>query len=251
MALQGSKRNKKKVKRFNRPTDERIRDDQSYKYTKGGDFTTRLGEEYIGEYHLRSDGKTYTGPTKPQGRIDNSIQLLPFYNSMDNFVYDKLHKFHTPIKDHTEPIPYTYNVRPSDGMYDLGFDTRYFVQRRGLGNYAIEINSTQRDRFGSDLGIDSNIYDYVDVLWQLTGTIEFIEATNKKRVNIASTTIPDITSLISNYIQFAIATNQTEFGDPESLLTRNKLTSGNKPTLKKTFDRQSGKIIPPEPLPPR
>ena len=249
MGAQGSKRNRKKSKGFNRPTPGQIiRDEQSYKYTKGGEFTTRLGEEYIGEYHRRNDGKIYTGPIKPQGRIDNSVQLLPYYDDMDNFVYDKLNKFYTPLKDHTDPIPYTYNVRPSDGMYELGFDTRFFVQRRGLGNFAIEINSDQRDRFGTDLGIDPNIYDYVDVLWQLTGTIEFIEKTNKERINVASQTIPDLPSLITNYTQFAIPTNQTEFGNPESLLTNNKLTSGNKPAFRQTFDRQTGKIIPPRPL---
>ena len=247
MALQGSKRNKKKGRGFKRPTPEQIiRNEQSYKYTKGGEFTTRLGEAYIGEYHLRSDGKVYTGPIKPQGSIDDSTQLLPFYTANNNFVYDRLHKFSTPIKDHTEPIPHTYNIRPSDGIYELGFDTRYFVQRRGLGNYAIEINSSQRDKFGRRLGIDSNIYDYADVLWQLTGTIESIKRTNKERINIASQTIPDLPTIITNYIQFAIPTTQTEFGNPEALMTKNKLTSGNKPSLKKTFDRQSGKIIPPE-----
>ena len=252
MGQKGSKRNRKKSKGFNRPTPGQIiRSEQSYKYTKGGEFTTRMGEEYIGEYHRRNDGKIYTGPTKPQGHIDKSVQLLPYYDDMDNFVYDRLHKFVTPLKDHVDPIPYTYLVRPSDGMYELGFDTRFFVQRRGSGNFAIEIDSIQRDKFGSDFGIDSNIYDYVDVLWQLTGTIEFIEKTNKERINIASQTIPDLASLISNYTQFAIPTTQTEFGNPESLLTNNKLTSGNKPVLKKTFDLQSGKIIPPEPLPRR
>jgi len=252
MAKQTSKRNNKRKKDFNRPTpDQSIKASQSYKYTKGGEFTTRMGEEYIGEYHRRNDGKIYTGPTKPQGRIDNSVQLLPYYDNMDNFVYDRLHKFVAPLKDHTEPIPYTYIARPSDGMYELGFDTRFFVQRRGLGNFAIEIDSLQRDKFGSEFGIDPNIYDYVDVLWQLTGTIEFIEKTNKERISIASQTIPDLPSLITNYTQFAIPTTQTEFGDPESLLTKNKLTSGNKPVLKKTFDLQSGKIIPPEPLPRR
>ena len=41
MALQGSKRNKKKGRGFKRPTPEQIiRNEQSYKYTKGGEFTT-------------------------------------------------------------------------------------------------------------------------------------------------------------------------------------------------------------------
>lgn len=252
MGSPGSKKNRKKNKGFNRPTPEQqFKKSQTHKYTKGGEFTTRNGENYIGEYHLRRDGKIYTGPVKESKGIDKSIQLLPFYDDNDNFVYDRLHKFVTPLKDHTEPIPYTYRVRPAEGMYEQGFDTRYFVQRRGLGNFAIEINADQRNRFGSTFGIDPNIYDVVDVMWQLTGTLEYIEATNKDRVRQASFVVADIQSLISNYTQFAIPTEQTEFGNPEALMTRSLLTAGNKLIRKKTFDPKTGRIIPPEPLDPR
>jgi len=248
----GSKKNRKKKRGFNRPTPEQLsKKSQIHKYTKGGEFTTRNGEDYIGEYHLRKDGKIYTGPIKKEGSTDTSIQLLPFYDDNNNFVYDRLHKFVTPIKDHTEPTPYTYKVRPAEGVYEQGFDTRYFVQRRGLGNFAIEINADQRNRFGSEFGIDPNIYDVVDVMWQLTGTIEYIEATNKDRIRQASFVVADVQSLITNYTQFAVPTKQTEFGNPEALMTRSMLTAGNKATRKITFDRETGRIIPPKPLPSR
>jgi len=249
MATSGSRKNSKKAKRFKRPTPEQLRkNDQIHKYTKGGEFTTTNGEEYIGEYHLRFDGKTYTGPVEGSQDIDKSLQLLPFYKNTNNFTYDKLNKFVTPIKDHTPPTPYTYKVRPAEGVYELGFDTRFFVQRRGPGNFAIEIDADQRNRFGSDFGIDDNIYDVADVMWQLTGTIEFIETTNKDRIRQASFIVPDITSIITNYTQFAVPTEQTEFGNPEALMTKSMLTSGKKATRKITFDRKTGKIISPKPL---
>ncbi len=248
MGTSGSKKNSKKTKRFKRPTPEQLlKNSQIHKYTKGGEFTTTNGEEYIGEYHIR-DGKTYTGPTPNSQGIDKSLQLLPFYSNANNFTYDRLHKFVTPIKDHTEPTPYTYQIRPSEGVYDLGFDTRFFVQRRGLGNFAIEIDGDQRNRFGSDFGIDDSIYDVVDVMWQLTGTIEYIEMTNKDRIRQASFIVPDIASLITNYTQFSIPTKQTEFGNPEALMTRSMLTAGKKATRKITFDQVTGKIITPKPL---
>jgi|TARA_R110001592_G_scaffold74606_2_gene226572 hypothetical protein len=252
MGSLGSKKNRKKPSAFNRPTPEQqFKASQIHKYTKGGEFTTTNGEEYIGEYHLRKDGKIYTGPVQNTNNRDTSIQLLPFYDDNDNFVYDKIHKFVTPLKDHTEPTPYTYKVRPAEGVYELGFDTRHFVQRRGLGNFAVEIDSNQRNRFGSEFGIDPNIYDVVDIMWQLTGTIEYIEAVNKDRIYKASFTVADIQSLITNYTQFAVPTKQTEFGNPKALMTRSLLTAGNKLTRKITFDQKTGKIIPPEPLPPR
>lgn len=240
MAKLGSKKNRKKAKGFKRPTPEqRFRKSQTHKYTKGNEFTTTNGENYIGEYHRRKDGKIYTGPEKPKGAIDTSLQLLPFYDDNDNFVYDRLHKFVTPLKDFTEPIPYTYRVRPVEGVYEQGFDTRHFVQRRGPGNFAIEIDADQRNRFGSEFGIDPNLYDVADVLWQLTGTIETIEKTNKDRVRQASFVVTDIQSLITNYTQFAIPTTQTELGSTEALMTKSLLTKGNKITRKITFDQKN------------
>ena len=245
---QGSQTNARKKQSYSRPTPEQlVVDGQSYKYTKGQEYTTIDGREYIGEYHLRRDGKAYTGPTPTTNT--NTIQLLPYYSSNNNYTYDRLLQFNYPIKDHTLPIPYEYAVRDEDGVYAQGFDTRHFVQKIGIGTYAIEISSQQRDRYGSRLGIDNAIYKVVDIQWQLTGTLQAIESANKERVNIASQTLPDLPFTIRNYTQYARATSQTQFNSLDSLLAKDrKLLNGAKPMFRQTYDRVTGRIIKPQRL---
>mgnify|MGYP003655639707 CR=1 FL=1 len=237
--------NRAKKSNYSRPTPEiLIQAGMSYKYTKGEEFTTVLGREYIGEYHLRKDGKFYTGPTQPIDGRDDSVQLLSYYRDHNNFDYDRLQEFVTPVKDQSDPIPYEWQVRTADGLYELGYDTRYFVQKRGLGTYAIEIDLTQRDSFGSPDGIDSRIYDVVDIRWQLTGTLSALEAANKDSVNIASRTIPDLPFIIRNYTQYAKATEQALFSSLDSQLRKkDQKMIGNKVKIKQTFDPETGKII--------
>jgi hypothetical protein len=240
-----SRDNKKKKKNFNRPTPELlIQGGLSYKYTKGGEFTTVLGREHVGEYHIRKDGKIYTGAVQPITDRDDSIQLLSYYKNHNNYNYDKLSEFVTPVKDQSDPIPYEYQVRDADGLYELGWDTRYFVQKRGIGTYAVEIDSSQRESYGSPDGIDSRIYDFVSIRWTLTGTFKAIEAANKKNVFIASQTLPDLPFIIRNYTQYAKATTQTEFSSLDSQLRKkDQFMSGKKVRIQQTFDRKTGQII--------
>ena len=248
MANSRDNRRKSNVQ-YSRPTPEQIvSDGLSYKYTQGREFTTVNGEEYLGEYHIRKDGKFYTGPKQITNGRDDSIQLLPYYEFENNFMYDKLNKFVTPVKDHLDPVPYEYVVREEDGVYEEGYDFRYFVQRRGKGNYAIEIDQLQRDRFGSNDGIDARIYDLIDLQWQLTGTLQAIERVNKDRVNVASTIISDLPFVIRNYTQYARPTSQTEFGQLDALLRRKDKQIGGRqaPPIRQTIDRETGLIIPPK-----
>ena len=248
---QNYKNRQKSQEQFNRPTPEiLVKDTLSYKYTQGKEFTTINGEEYIGEYHIRKDGKYYTGPTPPTQGVDNSQQLLQYYENYNNFEYDKLKSFASPVKSHTDPVQYEYTLgNDPENAYRLGYDTRYFVQRIGIGTYAIEIDQAQRDRFGSSTGIDSGIYRLADVHWQLTGTLEFIERTNKDRINQASQLIPDLPFIIRNYAQYARITNQSVFSSMDSQLrTKDKFMSGRKVTFKQTVDRNTGLIIPPKPF---
>jgi hypothetical protein len=245
-----SRDNRRKANaQYNRPTPEQIISDElSYKYTQGEEFTTVNGEEYIGEYHIRKDGKFYTGPRQITNGRDDSVQLLSYYEFDNNFVYDKLQGFVTPVKDQADPIPYEYAVREEDGVYEEGYDFRYFVQRRGKGTYAIEIDQQQRDRFGSKDGIDARIYDLVTIQWQLTGTLEVIERLNKDRINIGSQIIPDLPFLIRNYTQYARPTSQTQFDQLDALLRRKdkKMSDRSAPPLRQTFDRETGLIIKPK-----
>jgi hypothetical protein len=240
-------------RQYSRPTPEQIvPDGLSYKYTQGGEFTTMRGEEYIGEYHIRKDGKTYTGPRKITEGRDDSEQLLPYYEFANNFAYDRLNNFVSPVKDQADPVPYEYVVREEEGVYEDGYDTRSFVQKRGKGTYPMEIDQLQRDRFGSRDGIDARIYNVVDIRWQLTGTLEAIERVNKERVSRGSLIIPDLPLLIRNYTQYARPTKQTQFNSLDAdLRTKDKLIKGKNVPIRQTIDRETGLIITPIPYPNR
>lgn len=238
----------KRAKNFKRPTPEQIISDElSYKYTFGEEFTTVNGHEYIGEYHRLKDGRVFSGPIKSITGLDRSVELIEFYASKNNFAYDNLQDFKAPLKKHSDPEPYEFVVASDDGGYGEGFVMRYFVQKRGLGTYAIEIDELQKDKFASKDGIDGRIYRFVDVRWQLVGTPEIVEEQNKIRVNIASITIPDLPFLIRNYTQYARFTSQTEFDSLDALLRkRDKFIKDGGVPIQKTYDRKTGQIIPPQ-----
>lgn len=238
----------KRAKNFKRPTPEEIVSDElSYKYTFGEEFTTINGHEYVGEYHRLKDGRVFTGPRKSITGLDRSVELIEFYEFHNNFVYDNLNDFKAPLKKHADPKPYEFTIDPDDGAYGEGFVMRYFVQKRGLNTYAIEIDQIQKDKFASKDGIDGRIYRYVDVRWQLVGTPELIEERNKVEVNIASTTIPDLPFVIRNYTQYASFTSQTEFDSFDALVRkRDKFIKDGGVPIKKTYDRKTGRIISPE-----
>ena len=252
---------------FKRPMPEMItNDDLSYLYTFGREYTTIDGKEWIGEYHIRKGGLAFTGPVQSKTERDDSIALLPYYESQNNYAYDRLYNFVAKLKDHADPIPYEFAVREEEGEYEQGFTTRYFVQKIGIGTYAIEIDQEQRDRYASREGIDNRIYRLAAVIWRLTGTLQSIEEANKKAVSEASILIPDLPFNIRNYTQYARPTQQTVFPMQDSLLISRKtnispeqqipgtpisvkklIDTKTPPPIKRTYDPQTGLITPPKP----
>lgn len=220
-------------------------DSNEYYYTKGKEFTTENGEEYVGEYHLLPQGQAFTGPTRnTTGKGANTPRrLFPYYSNYDSFVYDQIFLFDTKVKQFVQPIPYLYSPREEEGVYVDGFDMRYFVQRRNADTYAIEINEEQFNRIGKAGGIDDSIYAYVAVIWKLTGTFPSIEAENKRIINVASQELPALPYAIPSYTQFARETLQSVFNNEDSYYVKPKYRS-NKPPIRQTYDRATGRIIP-------
>lgn len=214
-----------------------------YLYTKGKEFTTETGEEYIGEYHVKRGGQAYTGPTSNTTSGISSRPLYPYYSNHDQFIYDRIFEYKPLVKQHTQPIPYFYTPRESEGVYDAGFDIRFFVQRRNADSYAIEIDGNQFDRVGREGGIDSAIYASVALHWRLTGTLAAIEELNKRNTNIASTELPGLPFAINSYTQFARPTLQTTFNNEDSQYIR-PAYKNNKIPIKQTYDSATGRILP-------
>lgn len=211
------------------------------KYTKGKEFMLENGEEYIGEYHVVEGGGAFVGPA-PKTTV-RPIRLRSYYTVHDQFIYDRLHKFQVPVKLNSQPQPYIYIPNESEGVYVNGYDYRYFVQKRNSDTFAIEINSVQYERIGKTAGIDGGLYAAAAIRWRLTGTLEFIERTNKTNVNVASAELPALPFSITSYTQFARPTAQDyENNEDVDLLKprhKNQIT-----LIKKTYDPITKRIIP-------
>lgn len=214
-----------------------------YLYTKGKEYTTATGEEYIGEYHIKRSGQAYMGPVEDTAKDNSTTALFSYYGNPDHFIYDSLFEYSPPVKQHTQPIPYFYTPREAEKVYEDGFDLRFFVQRRNADTYVIEISGNQYDRIGTTNGIDSAIYASVALHWRLTGTLQSIEEINKRNVNIASVELPGLPFAINNYTQFARPTLQDKFDNPDVLLFRKKYKN-NVTIVKQTYDPTTGRILP-------
>jgi len=211
------------------------------KYTKGKEFMLDSGEEYIGEYHIVEGGAAFAGPA-PKTTV-RPVRLRPYYAVHDQFIYDRLHQFQVPVKLYNQPQPYIYIPNESAGAYVDGYDFRYFVQKRNTDTFAIEIDSNQYERIGKNTGIDGGLYAAAAVRWRLTGTLEFIERTNKTNVNIASVELPALPFSITSYTQFARPTAQDYENNEDADLIKPRHKKQNI-VLRRTYDPITKRILP-------
>ena len=213
------------------------------RYTKGKEFTTEYGDEYIGEYHVTRDGTAYAGPIAQKKDLQPKKRLLPYYANYDVFAYDRYFNFYPQQRAFRQPIPYVYAPVESEGVYVNGFDFRYFVQRHNSDSFAIEINSEQFNNIGKPYGIDNALYAFAAVRWRLTGTLDFIERTNKTNTNVAAQQLPALPYSISNYTQFARPSVQAKENNEDADLIRPQHKNRAIP-IKKTYDSITGRILP-------
>lgn len=172
------------------------KNDGMYLYTKGGELSLN-GQNYIGEYH--AEGNVYkTGPVVDK----SSLTLHRLYKNADHYAYDRFFEFKIPILTYVEPIPFLY--RPQDQAYNLGLDTRFFVEKYDSDDsYAIEIDQAQYKLIGKEKGIDGGLYGYTSIKWKLSGRREDIIAYNELELYKASSKVPTINYSVKNFLEFA------------------------------------------------
>jgi hypothetical protein len=124
------------------------------------------------------------------------------YNNSDHYRYDELFNFNTTPSRSIEPTPHIYS--PKETAYAVGFDTRYFAEKRNNAlSYAVEINQQQFTTAGKVGGIDNGLYSLVSVNWKLTGTLGAIEKHNQLEIFMASKVVPSIVFAIKNFTEFS------------------------------------------------
>jgi hypothetical protein len=196
---------------------------RTHLYTKGGEYSLD-GVEYVGEYYVE-EGTARTGPKPPVDTDEvNSVgdptllnpkvrlftqktaewgrELRRLYPNQSQYQYEKLKDFNVKVQQFIEPTPHIYE--PKESAYSMGYDERFFVQKRGNdSSYAIEIDSSQWELIGYPRGIDDGLYAYVSVVWRLTGAYDYIAQQNELALFRAQRVVPSILYSVRNFTEYA------------------------------------------------
>lgn len=167
-------------------------------YTRGKEYYSKDGVEYIGPYHKLPNGMIFTGfvPT------DRSTELFLLSNQIvASTEYRTLTKIATG--KYIEPI---YSApRPSDDDYSNGFIFRYFVQKRNdPAGSIIEIDKEQYDGINrsNGPGINENVWRKLTIAWYIRGDGNSVAALNSNTLHKAAVNFYGLIQYVKNTIEF-------------------------------------------------
>lgn len=181
-------------------------------YTAGKQWMTTNNVEYIGAYHKYLTGEVYT---KAQWQPDRSAILIPYIDqtiSNKNISYLKL----KPEIQLARLSPTSHNVVVTVTDYNRKILQRFFIKKRN-DNAIIEIDKQQFDAWKSDQ-IDKKLYIAIEIAWYIAGpandvitgiSVPGVATLNKKQIQLAANTIPEIVTYLTNPLQFYADTEYT------------------------------------------
>jgi hypothetical protein len=173
-------------------------------FTTGSEWQTTTGQMYIGQYHKYITGEVYTGAI---WNPNTSKKLVPYQiTEKTNQVYRTLK---TDIKTkYIAPIVYNPIVTIQDR--NNGFIMRYFLYKSNE-RLIIEISPAHFKDYQQGK-LDKNLYTGVELKWYISGNIddviknsvliEGVRTKNQKSLKSARQTIPDLSTLLNNPLQF-------------------------------------------------
>jgi len=215
--------NKKKNRASNISSFSARRKTLTHLYTKGGEFSLD-GEEYVGEYHIEGIA-AFTGPAPLNAGDDvnqtgdpdiinpkliivapknteSRKRLRRIYLEKYQYDYERIKSFDIAVLGFVDPVPYIYE--PTDAAYEVGQDSRYFVQKRGDdSSYAIEINNSQWELLGLFGGIDDGLYSFASITWRLVGSYDVLAQQNELALYKAQKVVPSILYSVKSFTEFA------------------------------------------------
>ena len=174
-------------------------------YTTGQEFMTLDNVEYIGAFHKYITGEVYTQETwNPK----LSKKLIPYKQQVTevNTIYKKL----KPDIRLKYSAPRAVVVQPNKTDITAGFISRYFIKQQN-DNTIIEIDKLQYDNWSNNV-IDRKMHQAVQITWYIAGTISdsydgtvFVPGViskNQQQIAIASQTISNLSSYLTNLTEF-------------------------------------------------
>ena len=186
-------------------------------YTEGKEWMIEeTSEEYIGLYHTYPNGSVYTGPewsNKSQLLIAYATQTQPSAliaedgnisdadaESKNNSIYFKL----TGTRFNQYYSPPFYYPEPTEEMYNVGYMSRFFVQKINEPGQITEVNPEEFDRTNTknQPGIDQNLYKKLKIEWTIEGPVKDVRIANQKVLSFNETSFPGIINYLSDLDEF-------------------------------------------------
>ncbi len=174
-------------------------------YTSGLELMTQDNVEYIGFYHRYITGEIYTEAT---WNSRTSKKLIP-YRAQTKEVSSIYKTLKPDIKVKYASL-YALTPQPTKTDIRNGFMLRYFIKQQNA-NTILEIDKLQFDSWKNN-GIDRKLYLAVQLTWYISGPIEDInngtiiipgvQTKNEKQIKFASQTINNISSYLTDTLQF-------------------------------------------------
>lgn len=172
-------------------------------YTFGAELMTEDGTEYVGAFHRYITGEVYSDAT---WNAKTSKKLIAFKQPDKTTIYNKL-KPDIRLK-YSSPIQIVPQITSTD--IARGQIQRYFIRKQNE-SIVFEIDNGQFINWSTNL-IDNKIYTAVQLEWFITGNIQNTKngnimipgviTKNTQQIKAAAQTIPELTTILSNPLEF-------------------------------------------------
>ena len=174
-------------------------------YTPGQELMTTDNVEYIGLYHKYTTGEVYSQPTWDKNK---SVKLIKYKDQPESVIeYNKISDIEIDYKSFN-----TYNVAITKENINNGYVDRFIIKRAN-DNVFYEVNSDTYDMYTRE-GIDPVLYLAVKFKWYITGNINDVRqgnilipgvpSNNYKELQTAEKTVPNITSYLTDLLQYYV-----------------------------------------------
>ena len=174
-------------------------------YTTGQELMTTDNVEYIGLYHKYTTGEVYSQPTWDKNK---SVKLIKYKDQPESVIeYNKISDIEINYKSFN-----TYNVAITKENINTGYVDRFIIKRAN-DNVFYEVNSDTYDMYTNE-DIDPVLYLAVKFKWYITGNINDVRqgnilipgvpSNNYKELQTAEKTVPNITSYLTDLLQYYV-----------------------------------------------
>lgn len=174
-------------------------------YTPGQELMTTDNVEYVGLYHKYTTGEVYSQPTWDKNK---SVKLIKYKDQPESVIeYNKISDIEIDYKSFN-----TYNVAITKENINNGYVDRFIIKRAN-DNVFYEVNSDTYDMYTRE-DIDPVLYLAVKFKWYITGNINDVRqgnilipgvpSNNYKELQTAEKTVPNITSYLTDLLQYYV-----------------------------------------------